>query len=126
MIDRLAVDRARLAAADRGVQHPEAALAPGRGELGGDVGPDRAQSMMERARLRAFSKTPPSPSATASTSGESGTIVTTTSASRTASATRSAPRPPAATSASTGVGLPVVADDVEPGVDQVGRPSGRP
>ena len=44
---------------------------------------------------RALAKTPSSPPVTASTSGESGTIVMITSASRTASATLSAPRPPA-------------------------------
>ena len=45
---------------------------------------------------------PSSPSATPSTSGESGTMVMITSASRTASATEPAPWPPAATKASTG------------------------
>src|SRR5215218_4396876 len=48
---------------------------------------------------------PSSPSATASTSGESGTMVTTTSASRTASARLPAPRPPWSTSRWTGSGL---------------------
>src|ERR1700712_1551277 len=48
---------------------------------------------------------PSSPMATASTSGESGTIVMITSASRTASATGFAPPPPASTSAATLSGL---------------------
>ena len=53
----------------------------------------------------AFSKTPPSPARTSWTSGESGTMVATTSASRTASAMSLAPRPPAATSCSVLAGL---------------------
>lgn len=48
-----------------------------------------------------FSKMPSSPIATATTSGESGTMVITTSEPLTASAMLDAPRPPAATSAST-------------------------
>src|SRR5699024_6453821 len=50
---------------------------------------------------RAWAKTPPWPDRSASTSGESGTIVMTASASATASATVSAPVPPSAIRAST-------------------------
>ena len=46
----------------------------------------------------ALSNTPPSPLSTSSTSGESGTITATTSASLTASAIEAALRPPASTS----------------------------
>ena len=49
---------------------------------------------------RALATTPSGPSATAATSGESGSMVITTSASRTAAATLPAHRPPAATSPS--------------------------
>ena len=48
----------------------------------------------------ALSNTPPSPASTCRTSGESGTITATTSASRTASAIEFAPFPPAAISSS--------------------------
>jgi len=58
--------------------------------------------MLEKSMISApggaFSNTPPSPASTARTSGESGTIVATTSASRTAPAMSLAPRPPAAAS----------------------------
>ena len=53
----------------------------------------------------ALANTPSSPPSTAATSGESGSIVATTSAPATASATLDAPRPPAATRASTLAGL---------------------
>jgi hypothetical protein len=53
----------------------------------------------------ACSNTPPWPASTARTSGESGTIVATTSASLTAPAMSAAPRPPAATNCSTRAGL---------------------
>ncbi len=45
-----------------------------------------------------FANTPPSPASTSRTSGESGTMTATTSASDTASATDAAARPPASTS----------------------------
>ena len=63
------------------------------------------EKSMTSAPDGAFSKTPPGPARTAWTSGESGTMVATTSASRTASAMSLAPRPPAATSCSTRSGL---------------------
>lgn len=53
------------------------------------------------APCRAFSRMPSGPYAMASTCGDAGTIVMTTSASRTASAMEAAPLPPAATSRST-------------------------
>ena len=52
----------------------------------------------------ALAKTPSSPRATLSTSGESGSMVITTSAPATACATLDAPWPPAATSRSIGSG----------------------
>ncbi|CPU63552.1 Uncharacterised protein [Mycobacteroides abscessus] len=53
----------------------------------------------------AFARTPSSPVSTASTSGESGTMIATTSAPETASATDSAARPPASTSGAVFSGL---------------------
>ncbi len=60
---------------------------------------------MTSAPAGAWANTPSSPVSTARTSGESGTMVATTSASRTASAMLPAPWPPAATSASTLAGV---------------------
>ena len=68
------------------------------GELGGDVRPDAGEVDHQRARLRRARTPRPSPASTSWTSGESGTITATTSASRTASAIDTAARPPAATS----------------------------
>ena len=63
------------------------------------------EKSMISAPARAWPNTPSSPARTFCTSGESGTIVATTSASRTASAMLAAPRPPAAASCSTRAGL---------------------
>ncbi len=60
---------------------------------------------MISAPAGACSKTPPWPVSTARTSGESGTIVATTPASRTAPAMSAAPRPPAAANCSVLAGL---------------------
>ena len=60
---------------------------------------------MISAPALAWAKTPSSPARTARTSGESGTMVATTSASATAPAMSFAPWPPAATSCSTRAGL---------------------
>ena len=65
--------------------------------------------MVEKSMISApggaLSNTPPGPASTERTSGESGTIVATTPASRTAPAVSAAPRPPAAASCSTRAGL---------------------
>src|SRR2546429_671011 len=70
------------------------------------AGPAATSGRMEEKSITrvpglAFANTPSSPPSTAATSGESGSIVATTSAPVTASATLDAPRPPAATRAST-------------------------
>jgi hypothetical protein len=58
------------------------------------------EKSMTRVPGFADSNAPPSPASTCCTSGESGTITATTSASRTASAIESAPFPPALISSS--------------------------
>src|SRR6266568_1114883 len=63
------------------------------------------EKSMISAPAGACSKTPPWPVSTARTSGESGTIVATTPASRTAPAMSAAPRPPAAANCSVLAGL---------------------
>ena len=75
MIDSAALDGARLAAGDRGVEQPEALL---RG-LSRRARPATSGRMLEKSMHSvpglALAKTPSSPPSTASTSGESGTMV---------------------------------------------------
>ena len=73
---------------------------------------------------RALAKTPSSPSSTACTSGESGSMVITASAWPAASAALAAARPPGADQRLLTGRAPVVTDHVEPGPDQVGRHRG--
>ena len=53
-----ALDRAGLAAADRGVEYPQPGLAPGLGHAHGDVRADRAHVDVERAGLRGVGEDP--------------------------------------------------------------------
>ena len=95
-----AVDRALLAAADRGVERAQAGVG---GPLG-DV-PARSAGAIVLMSIQSAPSAVSTSSATASTSGESGSIVITTSASRTASATESAARAPWSASRAAFAGL---------------------
>ncbi len=86
------------------------------GEVGGDVGPDAGEVDDERARAGGVEDPALAGQQHVRTSGESGTITATTSASATASAIEPAARPPAVDQRlGCGRGA-VVADDVEPGL----------
>ena len=83
MIDRLASIGAGLAAGDRGVEHAEAASRPAcSASATRDVRADRGAVDAQRRRTWRWRRRRRRRAATASTSGESGTIVMTTSASR--------------------------------------------
>ena len=113
------LDGPGLAAGDRGVDGLDALLGGLLGQLHRHVGSDRGAVDPDGAGL-GVGEDAVLAAATASTSGESGTIVMITSASATASAMLSAPVPPASTRAVDLAAAAVVAGHGVAGLDQVG------